>query len=481
MAGNSFATDAVAVGRGDGNADNIEVLRASLRGLAEVVTTEQAERRQLEDQVKMLMRANDECSSKLRKLQTTLQQRLDQVEDKLTTTDGEYKAAWGALENKVETYNDEVEDRVNQIAKTLVSASRDAKERSEAVEREFYERLDASAILIEEQAAKVDTRFATERKAVADKWDAVERNLAIRMEPLEARLVETRSSLTRMLEDANRVNDASRERQQKLLSEQSAKLRQQITEGNVLLTDRVEKSLSDNEEWVKKALEDVVQLLKRGNSNLKDEVSAVDKRCTAAIDDQAKTREASEARLKDEIKGARMELRELVKATKEDLERADSNQATEINATIQTVADDLAYDLETNKHLLEAAEEGLNAKLIEEASARQSLEQDFTNKLGQSVHLLGNVIDGTKAELVEKLDTLSQKVDVDMKAQMANLETSFYERLDDLKTQVVDKVAKSTDEMAGKMDTMNVRIKKVTRLPPYCLQHLSTPLSFDAI
>eukprot|EP01044_Picomonas_judraskeda_P018644 COSAG03_NODE_3748_length_1848_cov_1.436249_1_plen_279_part_10 len=270
-------------GRSDGNAANIEVLAASLKGLTEVVHTEHAQRRQLEEQVKMLIRGNDECSSKLGKLAASMQQRLDQVEDKLTATNGQSMDAWGALQAKVETYNDEVEDRVNQIAKSLVSASRDAKERSEAMEHEFNARLDASAILIEEQAAKVDIRFATERKAVAEKWDAVERNLAMRMEPLEARLAETRSSLTRMLEDANRVHDAARERQQKLLSEQSAKLRQQITEGNSLMSERMEKTLSDTEEWMKKSLEDVVQLVKRGNTSLKEDISALDTRCTTTI------------------------------------------------------------------------------------------------------------------------------------------------------------------------------------------------------
>jgi DNA anti-recombination protein RmuC len=466
-------------GRSDGNAANIEVLAASLKGLTEVVHTEQAQRRQLEEQVKMLIRGNDECSSKLGKLAASMQQRLDQVEDKLTATNGQSMDAWGALQAKVETYNDEVEDRVNQIAKSLVSASRDAKERSEAMEHEFNARLDASAILIEEQAAKVDIRFATERKAVAEKWDAVERNLAMRMEPLEARLAETRSSLTRMLEDANRVHDAARERQQKLLSEQSAKLRQQITEGNSLMSERMEKTLSDTEEWMKKSLEDVVQLVKRGNTSLKEDISALDTRCTTTIDEQKKTREAAEARLKEEIKGARTELRELVKATKEDLERADSNQTAEINATIQTVADDLAYDLETVNHLLKAAEEGLHAKLIEEGSARQSLEEDFTNKLGQSVHLLGNVIDDTKADLQQKLDTLSQKVDVDIKEQIARLETNVYGRMDDLRAQLEETVSKSTADMSSKMDTMNVRIKKVCAYVPVpttaTAQFVSTP------
>jgi hypothetical protein len=83
-------------------------------------------------------------------------------------------------------------------------------------------------------------------------------------------------------------------------------------------------------------------------------------------------------------------------------------------------------------------------------------------------------------ELVEKLGTLSQKVDVDVKEQIANLETNFYERLDDLKTQVEDKVSKSTDEMSGKMDTMNVRIKKVRTHSParHCRQHLCSTPSF---
>jgi hypothetical protein len=62
----------------------------------------------------------------------------------------------------------------------------------------------------------------------------------------------------------------------------------------------------------------------------------------------------------------------------------------ELSAATKSFADDLAYDLDTLKEELVATEDGLNAKLIEEQLAREALEADFGNKLGSSVHLLGD-------------------------------------------------------------------------------------------
>jgi len=53
--------------------------------------------------------------------------------------------------------------------------------------------------------------------------------------------------------------------------------------------------------------------------------------------------------------------------------------------------------LDTLKEELVATEDGLNAKLIEEQLAREALEADFGNKLGSSVHLLGDLIDTNKS------------------------------------------------------------------------------------
>jgi DNA anti-recombination protein RmuC len=483
VSASSALADVVAGGQQrHGVSDDIGSLSSSLKSLATLVQTmdykladERAERLRLEERVKVLERGGDESKAKLGKLEASLQHQLDEVNGQWTASNNENREAWGALNATVETYNDEIEDRVNQLAKTLVSVSRDAKERSEAIERDFQAALEASATMMDEQAAKVDSRFTVERKATADKWDAVERNLTSRMEPLDARLAETRASLTRMLEESNRGHTASRERQQKLMAEQSAKLRQQITDSNGSMTERMEKALDDMEEKVGKSVEDVVQLLGRLKNGLEDKQNAMDRKYETSMDDQLKTREKVEARLREEIAGARTELRELVKATKDDLERADSAQTAELTANLKTTADDLAYDLDTLKEELVAAEEGLHAKLIEEQVAREALEADFGNKLGSSVHLLGDLIDGTKAELQKSLDELSQKVDVEVNAKITALDTDINERLGDLKELVEVKVSKSIDEMTTKMDTMNARIKQVGARKPTCAPRQNEP------
>lgn len=260
-----------------GYSDDIGSLSSSLKSLATLVQTldnkladERAQRLRLEEQVQQFMRGGDDTANKLGKLESSLQHQLDDAVSQITTSNVENREAWGALNTTVEQYNDEVEDRVNQLAKTMVSASRDSKERAEAIERDFAAALEASAAMMDEQAEKVENRFAAERKATADKWDAVERSLTSRMEPLDARLVETRSSLTRMLEESNRGHNASRERQQKLMAEQSAKLRQQITDANGSTVDRMDKVLGDMEEKVGKSVEDVVQLLGRLKNGLEE-------------------------------------------------------------------------------------------------------------------------------------------------------------------------------------------------------------------
>ena len=53
----------------------------------------------------------------------------------------------------------------------------------------------------------------------------------------------------------------------------------------------------------------------------------MERRYEGMMDDQLKVRTAAEARLKDELTAARTELRDLVRVTKEDLERADAAQS----------------------------------------------------------------------------------------------------------------------------------------------------------
>jgi 2-methylisocitrate lyase-like PEP mutase family enzyme len=54
---------------------------------------------------------------------------------------------------------------------------------------------------------------------------------------------------------------------------------------------------------------------------------SMERRFESIMDDQLKVRTAAEARLKDEIIAARTELRDLVRVTKDELERADAAQA----------------------------------------------------------------------------------------------------------------------------------------------------------
>ena len=473
--------------------DDIGSLSASLKSLATLVQTldnkladEKAQRLRLEEKVQQLARGGDDTSGKLSKLEKSLQHQLDDVVGQVTATGVENREAWGALSTTVESYNDEVEDRVNQLAKTLVSASRDAKDRSEGLEREFQSALAASALAMEEQASRVEARFVTERKGTSEKWDAVERNLTSRMEPLEARLAESRASLTRMLEESNRGHNASRERQQKLMNEQSAKLRQQIGDANSVTTERLDKSMSDMEEKVGKSVEEVVQLLGRLKNGLEEKQSSMERRHEEAMDDQIKIRQAAEARLKEEIAGARSELRDLVSTTKAEMAAADEALGAECAANLKTTADDLAYDLDTLKEELVATEDTLAAKIMEEEVARKALDTSFTEKLGSSVRLLGDLVDKTEAELTAAIDQLRQKVEVDVKEQIAQLDTvhtrtppyrfgasltqtwhqDVNARLSALKELVDGKVSKSIEEMTGKMDTMNARIKQ--EMAPRC-------------
>ena len=164
-----------------------------------------------------------------------------------------------------------------------------------------------------------------------------------------------------------------------------------------------------------------------------------------------------------------------------------SSLGAECAANLKTTADDLAYDLDTLKEELVATEDTLAAKIMEEEVARKALDTSFTEKLGSSVRLLGDLVDKTEAELTAAIDQLRQKVEVDVKEQIAQLDTvhtrvppyrfgarrlthmwrqDVNARLSALKELVDGKVSKSIEEMTGKMDTMNARIKQ--EMAPRC-------------
>ncbi len=97
---------------------------------------------------------------------------------------------------------------------------------------------------------------------------------------------------------------------------------------------------------------------------------------------------------------------------------ADEALGAECAANLKTTADDLAYDLDTLKEELVATEDTLAAKIMEEEVARKALDTSFTEKLGSSVRLLGDLVDKTEAELTAAIDQLRQKVEVDVKEQV---------------------------------------------------------------
>jgi hypothetical protein len=197
---------------------SLKTLAAHCQAMEGRYTEERQARLQLEEQVKQLARTADENTGRVVKLTSDIQRQADTFHEAMERHAAEQREVMTQLGSTVEAYNEEVEERLHALAKTLVGATRDGKDRADTLEKDFQMAVSEMSEHMMEQARAVDARFIGAQKSTAEKWDAVERNLIARMEPIDARMAEQKSALMRMLEESNRGHNVSRERQQKSIA-----------------------------------------------------------------------------------------------------------------------------------------------------------------------------------------------------------------------------------------------------------------------
>ena len=244
---------------------SLKTLAAHCQAMEGKYMDERQARGQLEDYVKHLEREGKESADRLTKLEGALEREVDALHEAGERQAAETRDVIQSLATTMESYNEDVEERVNQLAKTLVTSSRDGKERMEALERDLQLTMaEVTEQMLEQasrMASRVDARFSAERKATSDKWDAVETSLTSKLEPLEQRMVDNRATVMRMMEESNKGHNNARERQQKMITDNTVKLRQVLQETNEATLDQMERMAKDMDDRMGKNVEEMMDLL----------------------------------------------------------------------------------------------------------------------------------------------------------------------------------------------------------------------------
>ena len=244
---------------------SLKALAAHCQAMEGKYMDERQARGQLEEYVKRLEREGKESADRLTKLEGALEREVDALHEAGERQAAETRDVIQSLATTMESYNEDVEERVNQLVKTLVTSSRDGKERMEALERDLQLTMaEVTEQMLEQasrMASRVDARLSAERKATSDKWDAVETSLTSKLEQLEQRMVDNRATVMRMMEESNKGHNNARERQQKMITDNTVKLRQVLQETNEATLDQMERMAKDMDDRMGKNVEEMMDLL----------------------------------------------------------------------------------------------------------------------------------------------------------------------------------------------------------------------------